>query len=152
MPGPRWFGSGAKVLYILAIRATDTLLAFAFVWSHTVFFSYYGQITPRLWGIGALEDQNLAGVVMLLEGSLVTLALFGWLFLGWLSDGELVDQLTAAGVTPERAARAVRYRTAGKCPCLSVDRARRRSHVAPRVGPERVSLGKHPSRDGRADQ
>ncbi len=109
LPGPAWFGSGAKAVYILAIRLVDTALAFVFVWSQTVFFPYYAQIKPRLWGLGPLEDQNLAGVVMLIEGSILTIVLFGWLFLKWLQESELTDRLIAAGVPRARAARAVRF-------------------------------------------
>jgi putative membrane protein len=141
LPGPRWFGPEIKLVYILAIRFLDTLLAFAFVWSHTVFFSYYAAIEPRLWGIGPLEDQNLAGVVMLGEGSVLTICLFGWLFLKWLREGELIDLLEDAGVPRERAKHAIRYGHAdellSRLPGIAKD------------GTSRSGIGRNPTHRGK---
>lgn len=109
LPGPAWFGSGAKAFYVLAVRGFDTLLAFAFVWSHTVFYPYYTHV-PRLWGMSPIEDQNLGGIAMLGEGSIVTITAFLWLLWRWLSDGELATALVEAGVPRARAQRAIRYR------------------------------------------
>jgi cytochrome c oxidase assembly factor CtaG len=108
LPGPAWFGSGAKALYILGVRAFDTLLAFVFVWSHTVFYPYYEHV-PRLWGMSAIEDQNLGGIAMLAEGSIITITAFFYFLWRWLSDGELATELMEAGVSEDRAKRAVRY-------------------------------------------
>ena len=127
LPGPRWFGSGIKLLYILGVRFIDTVLAFAFMWSHTVFFTYYAAIRPRLGGIGPLEDQNLAGIVMLTEGSIVTIVLFAWLFLKWLREGEIGDALTDAGLPADRVARAVRYGRSGELLSRSEPPAGRRA-------------------------
>jgi putative membrane protein len=108
LPGPAWFGAGAKALYVLGVRAFDTLLAFAFVWSHTVFYPYYEHV-PRLWGWSAIEDQNLGGIAMLAEGGVVTLTAFFVFLYRWLSDGELTTELIEAGVPERTAKRAVRY-------------------------------------------
>jgi putative membrane protein len=108
LPGPAWFGSGAKSLYILGVRAFDTLLAFVFVWSHTVFYSYYEHV-PQLWGMSPIEDQNMGGIAMLTEGSVVTITAFLVFLWCWLSDGELATELIEAGVPEHRARRAVRY-------------------------------------------
>jgi putative membrane protein len=108
LPGPAWFGSGAKAFYVLGVRAYETLLAFLFVWSHTVFYPYYSHV-PRLWGMSPIEDQNLGGIAMLAEGSIVTITAFLWLLWRWLSDGELAGELIEAGIPEHRAKRAVRY-------------------------------------------
>jgi cytochrome c oxidase assembly factor CtaG len=108
LPGPAWFGSGAKALYVLGVRVFDTLLAFLFVWSQTVFYPYYEHV-PRLWGMSPIEDQNLGGIAMLAEGSVVTITAFLVLLWRWLSEGELATELIEAGVPEHRAKRAVRY-------------------------------------------
>jgi putative membrane protein len=60
-----------------------------------------------------LRDQGLAGGLMMIEGSIVTIALFGWLFMRAAGQSErsqrLVEYAAAHGVelSPERAARAV---------------------------------------------
>lgn len=108
LPGPPWFGAGAKALYVLAVRLFETALAFFFVWSQHVFYPYYTH-TPKLWGMSPLEDQNLGGVAMLGEGFIVTFCAFIWLLWRWCSDAELQTQLVEEGVPPDHAARAVRY-------------------------------------------
>ena len=80
LPQPEWFGNGAKLLYIVAVRLTGALLGNIFLWAETVFYPVYrpGQAS---WDLTPLEDQGIAGTIMMLEGSIVTVVLLGWLFL-----------------------------------------------------------------------
>ena len=80
LPGPEWFGTGFKLGYIAIVRLFETAFGNVFLWSGTVFYPYYVQAHPR-WGITPLHDQALAGTVMMIEGSLVTIAALAWLFL-----------------------------------------------------------------------
>lgn len=109
LPGPAWFGTGWKVLYIVAVRLFETVLANVFIWSGRAFYDRYAE-AERLWGIGTVQDQVIGGSIMMIEGSLVTFAAFAWLFLRWMSEGEARDRLVEQGVDPEKAARLVRYR------------------------------------------
>ena len=111
LPAPEWFGTGWKLGYIVAVRLIETVLGNVFIWSGTVFYPYYEHARP-LWGISALHDQGLAGAVMMLEGSLVTIAALAWLFLRLASEGELRQQLLERGLDPRAVQRAVRYRRA----------------------------------------
>jgi cytochrome c oxidase assembly factor CtaG len=112
LPQPAWFGNGAKLAYVVAVRLTGTLLANVFMWSEAVFYPDYrsGELE---WKIGALQDQGLAGTIMMLEGSLVTVVLLGWLFVKAARESderqELLEFASARGValTEQRAARAV---------------------------------------------
>ena len=61
------------------MRLIETVLGNVFIWSTHRFYPVYRH--APLWGITPLHDQNLAGVVMMAEGSLVTLAALAWLFL-----------------------------------------------------------------------
>jgi cytochrome c oxidase assembly factor CtaG len=108
LPGPAWFGTGWKLGYIAAVRLTETVLGNVFIWSSSVFYPWYRHIEP-IWGIGPVHDQNLAGVVMMVEGSLVTLGALAWLFLKLAAEGELKQQLIEQGYDPVQVARAVRY-------------------------------------------
>jgi putative membrane protein len=108
LPGPAWFGTGAKLGYIVAVRLVETVLANVFIWSNGAFYRYYEHPVER-WGISPHADQGIAGGVMLLEGSLVTLAALGWLFLRWARESEERQQLLDSGVDSRVAARAVRY-------------------------------------------
>ena len=73
LPAPEWFGTGTKLAYIVGVRLVETVLGNIFIWSNGVFYPYYRHAVDR-WGIGAHADQGIVGGVMLLEGSLVTLA------------------------------------------------------------------------------
>jgi putative membrane protein len=112
LPQPAWFGNGAKLFYIVAVRLTGALLGNVFVWSESVFYPDYrpGQAS---WEIGPLEDQGIAGTLMMIEGSIVTVVLLGWLFLKTARESEerqeLVELASARGieVSERRVARAV---------------------------------------------
>lgn len=108
LPGPEWFGTGAKLGYVVVVRALETVLANVFLWSGTVFYDVYVHETQR-WGISPLEDQGHAGTVMMAEGGLVTLGALAWLFLRLAKEGELRQELLEQGVDPRTARRAVRY-------------------------------------------
>lgn len=108
LPAPEWFGTGPKLAYIAGVRVVETILGNVFVWSGTVFYGVYDR-GEELWGIGPLQDQGLAGAVMMIEGSLVTIAALAWLFLRMAREGELRQELLERGFDPRAVKRAVRY-------------------------------------------
>jgi putative membrane protein len=108
LPGPEWFGTGAKLGYIAAVRVLETILGNVFIWSGTVFYSAY-EAAPNRWGVGPLADQGIAGSIMMIEGSLVTIGALAWLFLRLASEGELRQQLLEEGLDARAVSRAVRY-------------------------------------------
>jgi cytochrome c oxidase assembly factor CtaG len=108
LPAPAWFGTGWKLGYVALVRMLETVLGNVFIWSSTVFYPWYEHAEEK-WGIGALQDQNLAGVVMMIVGSLVTLGALAWLFLRLAAEGELRQQLLEQGYDPVQVRRAVRY-------------------------------------------
>lgn len=113
LPVPSWFDGSRRALYVLGYWFAGTLLANTLIWVGTVFYPYYAKGDAAA-GITQLTDQQLAGGIMMIEGSLVTLCMGGWLFMRTLREsGErqaLVDFARARGVelSQERAARAVR--------------------------------------------
>jgi putative membrane protein len=113
LPAPEWFGTGAKLGYIFVVRLVETVLGNVFVWSGTVFYGVYDR-GAELWGISPLQDQNLAGAVMMIEGSLVTITALAWLFLRMAREGELRQELLERGLDPRTVRRAVRYGRAGE--------------------------------------
>ena len=108
LPAPEWFGTGPKLAYIAGVRVVETVLGNVFVWSGTVFYGVYDR-GDELWGISPLQDQNLAGAVMMVEGSLVTIVALAWLFLRLAQEGELRQELLERGLDPRAVRRAVRY-------------------------------------------
>jgi cytochrome c oxidase assembly factor CtaG len=108
VPMPEWFGTGAKMAYVAGVRVAETILGNVFIWGNTVFYDFYAG-AERPWGMSALDDQRLAGSVMMIEGSLVTICALAWLFLRLAEEGELRQQLLERGLDPRTVRRAVRY-------------------------------------------
>jgi len=108
LPAPEWFGTGWKFGYIAAVRIVETILGNVFLWAGSPFYRVY-EDAPRQWGISPVHDQGLAGAVMMIEGSLVTIGALAWLFLRLAAEGELRQELLERGLDPRAVRRAVRY-------------------------------------------
>ena len=112
LPKPGWFGNAGRLGYVIAVRMAGAVLANVLLWSQTVLYPVYGPGAAR-WGTTALADQNTAGALMMVEGSVLTIALFAWLFLRSARESEerqrLLELAAARGVelSDRRAARAV---------------------------------------------
>jgi cytochrome c oxidase assembly factor CtaG len=107
LPAPAWFGTGMKIGYVVGVRLVETVLGNIFIWSSSAFYSVYRH-APE-WGITPVHDLNLGGVVMMAEGSVVTLGVLAWLFLRLASESELRQRLIEQGLDPRQVKRAVRY-------------------------------------------
>jgi putative membrane protein len=112
LPKPAWFGNLAKLVYVIAVRLTGAVLGNVFVFGGHVFYGVYAA-GERAHGISPAADQNAAGAIMMIEGSLLTIGLFAWLFARTAREGEerqeLLDLAQQRGVelSEARAARAV---------------------------------------------
>jgi len=112
LPKPLWFGNLGKLGYIIAVRLTTTVLANIFVWTDSAYFGVYrpGELAHD---ISPQSDQVIAGAIMMVEGSILTICLFGWLFLRSMREDEerqeLLELAAAGGfaLDERRAARAV---------------------------------------------
>jgi putative membrane protein len=112
LPTPAWFGNLGKLVYIIAVRLAGTVLGNVFLWSGTVFYPFYIKGDAH-FHISPVADQNIAGAIMMVEESILTICLFCWLFLRTARESEerqdLLDFAHSRGVelTEARAARAV---------------------------------------------
>ena len=112
LPVPSWFGGGAQVGYVGRGAARERRPR---EHPHVV---RHGAL-PRLrageayWEISPLTDQGIAGMIMMIEGGLVTLGVLAWalLALGVARHGE-----AAAAGAGCRARRAARPRSAPSAP------------------------------------
>jgi cytochrome c oxidase assembly factor CtaG len=116
LPAPEWFGTGVKIGYVFAVRLLETVIGNVFMWSGAMFYTVYKH-APE-WGITPAHDLNLGGIVMMAEGSIVTLATLVWLFLRLAAEGELRQNLIEQGLDPRQVKRAVRF---GRAHGLGVD-------------------------------
>jgi putative membrane protein len=111
LPKPRWFQGWGAMVYVISVRLIGAILANVLIWGQGVFYPvYYARDASR--GISALSDQNLAGGLMMIEESLLTVILLAWLFFRFAvrdeQRQELVDLAEERGfvLSEERAARA----------------------------------------------
>ena len=112
LPVPSWFGGGAQVGYTIVARLAGAGLGNILMWSGVALYAAY-EPGQEYWGIAPVTDQGTAGVIMMVEGGLVTLGVLAWSLLRWAArDTEkqrLLELAAERGVplTPERAERAV---------------------------------------------
>jgi putative membrane protein len=109
LPAPEWFGTGAKLGYIVGVRLVGTVIGNVFIWGGAPFYGVY-ETGDEYLGLSAQADQSLAGSLMMLEGSIVTIVAIAWLFLRMAQEGEIRQRLLESGVDERTARRAVRYR------------------------------------------
>jgi cytochrome c oxidase assembly factor CtaG len=109
LPAPEWFGTGAKLAYVVGVRSVESLLGNVLLWvAATPLYGVY--VRPHdLLAVSPSTDQSLAGAVMLIEGTLVTLPVLAVLFLRLQAEAEARQSLLERGIDPRRARRAVRY-------------------------------------------
>ncbi len=112
LPKPAWFTAAWKVGYVIAVRFTGAILGNVLMWSGTVLYPIYAP-GELYWGISPLADQSTAGVIMMIEGTFLTLGALAWVFFEVAREGEekqrLLDLAEERGVAldEERAQRAV---------------------------------------------
>jgi len=112
LPKPAWFSNAWKLGYIISVRLLGAVLGNILAWSGKQLYPVYAH-GEAYWNLTPQQDQNVAGAIMMVEGSILTICLFGWLFLRAAREGEerqdLLDLAGTRGVdlTDARAARAV---------------------------------------------
>lgn len=87
LPGPRWFGAGARLGALGFVWIAGGALANLFLWSGRPRYPPYVH-APRTWGLSPLADQRLGGGLMLLEMTVLVGGIFVVLGLRWLHDAE----------------------------------------------------------------
>jgi cytochrome c oxidase assembly factor CtaG len=73
--------------YIGGAKVGLGLLGLFLTWSSTVAYTFYEHV-PRIWGLSAVQDQNVGGAIMMVEQSLVLVTTFTILFVRMLLQSE----------------------------------------------------------------
>lgn len=113
LPTPRWFGPGWKIIYVAVVRFGAGLLGNVLMWTKTELYTRYA-VGQREWGLSAIEDQGIAGVVMMMEGIFFIIGVLAWTYYRSAAQSmrkqELVDlaYLGKVDMSEERIERAVR--------------------------------------------
>jgi putative membrane protein len=113
LPGPRWFGNGWKAVYTLAVRTAGAVLANVLIWENHPLYSYYVAV-QHATGVSTLSDQRAAGAIMFIEGGVVTMLAFAWLFIRFTKELEIRQRLVEQDLDEALAARAARYGRAAR--------------------------------------
>jgi cytochrome c oxidase assembly factor CtaG len=92
LPKPHWFSNAARLVYIIAVRLIGSVLGNVLVFGGGVFYPIY-RAGDAKWHISPLGDQITAGALMMVEESLLTIALFCWLFLKVARENEEKQRL-----------------------------------------------------------
>ena len=75
----------AGLAYLGVAFVGSSFLGLAYIFSTSVFYSFY-ETAPRLWGLSPVRDQNLGGILMNAEQTLVFLLTIGWFILRLLDE------------------------------------------------------------------
>ena len=109
LPAPESFGTGAKFAYIVGVQIVGTVLANVLVWASRPFYEPYKSGRLLTTASARLADQQLAGGIMLLYDSVLTLVAIAWLFLRMAQESDLRQRLIERGLDERAVRRAVRY-------------------------------------------
>jgi putative membrane protein len=75
------------LLYIASAKAGLATLGLILTWSSTALYPYYER-TPRIWGLSPVDDQNVGGVIMMVEQSFTLVLVLVFLFVRMLTRSE----------------------------------------------------------------
>ncbi|MGA7397145.1 MAG: cytochrome c oxidase assembly protein [Solirubrobacterales bacterium] len=79
LPTPTWFGPGWKIVYTVVVRFTAAVLGNILMWTNFTLYQNYDAGHLK-WGISAVQDQSTAGVLMMVEGTFLILAVLAYSF------------------------------------------------------------------------
>jgi cytochrome c oxidase assembly factor CtaG len=96
-PEPRRLSTPTTLVYLVAAFFLSAFLSLIFIFDARPLYDFYAH-APRLWGFSAARDQNLGGVLMQSEQTLVFFAAIAWFFVR-LFDEE--DEAQRARERPE---------------------------------------------------
>jgi cytochrome c oxidase assembly factor CtaG len=82
----------AGLAYLAIAFIGSSFLGLAYIFSSSPFYAFYEQ-APRLWGLSPIRDQNLGGILMNGEQTLVFLVAIGWFVLRLLDEEHTRDEV-----------------------------------------------------------
>jgi putative membrane protein len=89
----------AALGYLAVAFVGSSFLGLAYIFSSRPFYAFY-EHAPRLWGLSPVRDQNLGGIFMNGEQTLVFLLAIGWFVLRLLDEEHAREEVAAARPKP----------------------------------------------------
>ena len=102
-PSPWRMPHPVRAIYAFLQMPQNTFLAVAILYAGSPLYAHYATLV-RPWGPTALEDQQLAGVLMWLGGDALFLAAIGAIVAGWMRHESRNEVASDRRVEAERAA------------------------------------------------
>jgi cytochrome c oxidase assembly factor CtaG len=84
---PHDLSAGAKTVYLFAAFVLASPVGLLLALLPEPIYDFYVE-APRLWGIGPLADQQIAGVLMAVSEAVVFFALFAFFFVRFMAEEE----------------------------------------------------------------
>jgi cytochrome c oxidase assembly factor CtaG len=88
---------GGSILYVFTTAIHTSILGALLTFASRPWYPVYANSTSR-WGISALEDQQIGGLIMWVPAGIVYIIVGLWLFAGWIRDSD-----RRSSVSPVRA-------------------------------------------------
>jgi putative membrane protein len=85
---PHRLGSGARAGYVFAAFVLGSPVGLVMALVPDVIYDFYAEAHHRVWGLDALEDQQLAGILMSFEQATVFFVVFVYWFFRFLAEEE----------------------------------------------------------------
>lgn len=86
---------GSRVVYLIAATVVPTVPASFLTWATTPIYDSYAA-APRVWGVGPIDDLQLAGIIMKLGGGFILWGIIAWTFLSWATQERERDAAPAS--------------------------------------------------------
>jgi putative membrane protein len=80
-----------QMAYLFVQSILPAVIAAFMTFSHTAVYDFYEQ-APRVWGISAVEDQQLAAGIMKAAGSVILWSFIAFAFFRWYAREQAVEQ------------------------------------------------------------
>ncbi len=93
---PRRVSTPTILAYLGAAFVSSAFLGLAFIFSSTPFYDVY-EHAPRLWGLSAAKDQNLGGILMNAEQTVIFLGALAYFLLRLLDEEQELQQSAEPG-------------------------------------------------------
>jgi cytochrome c oxidase assembly factor CtaG len=90
---PQRLGSGGRAGYVFAAFVVSAPLGLVLALVPEPLYGFYADAPERVWGLDRLEDQQLGGMTMAAEQSVVFFAAFAYWFLRFLSEQEHIEEV-----------------------------------------------------------
>ena len=85
---PHRLGAGTRAGVVFAAFVLGSPIGLVLALVPDAIYDFYVDAPERLWGLSALEDQQIAGILMAFEQAIVFFAVFAFCFLRFLAEEE----------------------------------------------------------------